>query len=274
MVLGAGAPPAAASLTLGQLAPGSPPQGFSDPSGMWDIAQPTVTSGNSYVVPEDGTITSWSHNAAAPAGQMLTFKVFRPVTGLTYTVVGHDGPRTLTGGALNTFPTSILVKPGDVIGLFFSLAAPAKAATFLVPGEPFLFRDGNLADGESGAFKDSPGRRVNATAVFVPSNAFALGDLRRNTRKGTATLTVTGVPNPGELVLAGKGVKTARAGGAVIAKTVTAPGDVKLKIRATGKKKRRLNATGKVKLNLAVTYTPTGGDPSTQTLRVKLKKKL
>ena len=32
--------------------------------------------------------------------------------------------------------------------------------------------------------------------------------------------------------------------------------------------------TGKVKLNLAITYTPTGGDPSTQSVKVKLKKKL
>ena len=41
-----------------------------------------------------------------------------------------------------------------------------------------------------------------------------------------------------------------------------------------GKKKRKLNETGKVKLNVAITYTPTGGVPSTQSLKVKLKKKL
>jgi hypothetical protein len=29
-----------------------------------------------------------------------------------------------------------------------------------------------------------------------------------------------------------------------------------------------------VKLSVAVTYTPTGGDPSTQSVKVKLKKKL
>jgi hypothetical protein len=33
-------------------------------------------------------------------------------------------------------------------------------------------------------------------------------------------------------------------------------------------------SNGKVKLNVAVTYTPTGGDPSSQSLEVKLKKKL
>ena len=29
-----------------------------------------------------------------------------------------------------------------------------------------------------------------------------------------------------------------------------------------------------MKLNVAITYTPTGGDPSTQSVKVKLKKKL
>ncbi|MGZ5330876.1 MAG: hypothetical protein ACXWFH_06180 [Solirubrobacterales bacterium] len=45
-------------------------------------------------------------------------------------------------------------------------------------------------------------------------------------------------------------------------------------IRAKGKKKRKLNDKGKVKLNAAISYTPTGGDPSTQSQKVKLKKKL
>lgn len=266
--LAVSASPAAASVTLGQLAPGSPPTGFADPSGSWDAAQPTVTSGNTYVVPGNGTITSWSHNAAAPAGQELTFKVFRPVTGLTYTVVGHDGPRSLTGGAVNTFPSSIPVKPGDVIGLFWNLAPPAKAAIFIVPGDPFLHRDGDLVDGEPGVFNNSPGRRVNATAVFVPSNAFGLGDVKRNKKRGTATLTVD-IPNPGELALSGKGVKSA---GAVAAKSVPEAGQVKLLIKAKGKQKRTLNETGKVKIKPKVTYTPTGGDPSTQSRKLKLKK--
>jgi hypothetical protein len=270
MALAAGASPSAASITIGQLAPGSPPPGFADPSGTMDIAQPTVTSGNTYVMPGTGTITSWSHNAAAPAGQMLTFKVFRQVAGLTYMVVGHDGPRALTGGVLNTFPSSIPVRAGDVIGLYFDVAPPAKATVFIVPGEPFLFRNGNLADGESDAFIASLDRRVNATAVFAPTNTFTLGATARNRKKGTATITAN-VPNPGELTGSGNGVKAA--GAAKISKTVTAPGEVKLLIKAKGKKKRKLNKTGKVKLKVAVTYTPTGGDPSTRSLKVKLKKR-
>ena len=270
LALIAGASQSAASITVGQLAPGSPPPGFADPSGTLDIAQPTVTSGNTYVVPGNGTITSWSHNAAAPAGQELTFKIFRLVSGLTYTAVGHDGPRPLAGGALNTFPSSIAVKPGDVIGLSYNVAPPAKAAVFVVPGESYLFRNGNLGDGESDAFTQSQGYRVNATAVFVPSNTFGLGAVERNKKKGTATLTVN-VPNPGELTGSGNGASAA--GVAVISKAVP-PGTAQLLIKAKGKKKKKLNQKGKVKLNVGVTYTPTGGDPSTQSVKVKLKKKL
>jgi hypothetical protein len=264
------ASPAGAAVTIGQLAPGSPPPGFADPSGTLDIAQPTVTSGNTYVVPGNGTITSWSHNAAAPAGQELTFKIFRLVSGLTYTAVGHDGPRPLAGGALNTFPSSIAVKPGDVIGLSYNVAPPAKAAVFVAPGESYLFRNGNLGDGESDAFTQSQGYRVNATAVFVPSNTFGLGAVERNKKKGTATLTIN-VPNPGELTGSGKGVSAARAAAAVISKAVN-PGQAQLLLKAKGKKKRKLTETGKVKLNVAITYTPTGGEPATQSLKVKLKK--
>ena len=80
------------------------------------------------------------------------------------------------------------------------------------------------------------------------------------------------VPNPGELTGSGKGVKVASA--ARISKTVSAPGEVKLTIKAKGKKKGTLNETGKVKLRPKITYTPTGGDPSTQSVKVKLKKNL
>jgi hypothetical protein len=76
--------------------------------------------------------------------------------------------------------------------------------------------------------------------------------------------------DPGELTGSGKDVKVA--GAAVISKAVTAPGDVKLTIRAKGKKLRKLNDTGKVNVTPKITYTPTGGDPSAQSKKLKLKK--
>ena len=47
---------------------------------------------------------------------------------------------------------------------------------------------------------------------------------------------------------------------------------MQLLIKAAGKKLRKLNETGKVTVKPRVTYTPTGGDPSTRSRTVKLVK--
>ncbi len=271
--LAASASSAAASVTIGQLAPANPP--VTCVISPFDLVQPTVASGNSYTVPalppaSALVVSSWSHNAAAGAGQMLTMKVFRKVADPnTYQVVGHDGPRPLSASALNTFPASIAVKAGDVLGLNDVNASTVSNACLFAtdPGESHLEVFGDLADGASADFgAGDPALRINATAVVEPTNTFTLGAITRNKKKGTATL-MANVPNPGELALSGNGVKSA--GGAV-----NAPGAAELMIRAKGKKKRKLNETGKVKLKPKVTYTPTGGDPSTQSIKVKLTKKL
>ena len=256
--LAASASPVAASVTIGQLA--APPSGSCIEG--YDWVQRTITSGNTYVVPAAGTVTSWSTNANADPGQMLTMKVYRQVTGLTYLVVGHDGPRTLTGG-LNTFPASVTVKRGDLLGLHVDAGLPS--CIIGEGGEP-LFRSGDLADGQSGTFAPEFGR-LNLTAVVNPSNSFTLGDVDRNKKKGTATLTVAAIPNPGELALFGKGLKRREV-------SVGAPGDLELRIKTKGKKKENLNEEGKVKATPKVTFTPTGGDPNTQSRKLKLKKRL
>jgi hypothetical protein len=274
------ASPAGASITIGQPAPGVSPPGYLDGECggpvPGDYLQQTVISGSSYVVPGLGVITSWSHNAGDGSGMTLTFKVFRHFGGALFTAIGHSGPFPLLPSTINTFPAHIPVSTGDIIGLRVPTATPGVACDFDAPGEVGeLTTEADLADGQSGTFTPSSplgNYRVNMSAVFEPSNAFTLGKITRNRKKGTATLTVD-VPNPGGLALSGKGVKTARVG-AVISTAVAAPGAVKLLIRAKGKKKRKLRETGKVKLKPKITYTPTGGDPSTQSRKVTLKKRL
>jgi hypothetical protein len=103
-------------------------------------------------------------------------------------------------------------------------------------------------------------------------NAFTIDSITRNKKKGNATITGS-EQFPGELAGSGKGVKAASASGAVISRSVVA-GQAQLVIKAKGKKRRKLNQTGKVKLNVKVTYTAAGGSPETQSVKVKLKKKL
>jgi Ca2+-binding RTX toxin-like protein len=181
-VLIANASPAGAAVTIGQLAPPSPPPDCG--AVQIDSVQPTVTSGNSYVVPGTGTITSWSHQAALNVGQTLTVKIFRKVAEpARYAVVGHDGPRTLAASTLNTFPTNIAVKPGDVLGLNDYSPGAANACYFIVPGDSRLGRLGDLADGESGDFDISfEDARLNIQAVFEPDcDQDGLGDETQDT---------------------------------------------------------------------------------------------
>lgn len=268
---------AEASVTIGQTDPEIPPP-MSSCAGVVPqaMAQPTVTSGNSYVVPatvQQGAITAWSHNAFSAANQPVTMKVFRLVGGTTYRVVGHDGPRTLSGPGLVTFSgITVPVQAGDVLGLNSGTGSGFVQCMFVAAGDTMLYANpSDAADGQEVAFTTVPDRRPNVSAVVAPTNTFTLGQITRKKKKGSATLTVN-VPNPGELTASGKGVSAA--GAAVISKTVGAPGDVQLLIKAKGKKKKQLNKKGKVKVTLNVAYTPTGGDPATQPETVKLKKKL
>lgn len=271
-LLTASASPAGASVTVGQVAPDT--TAARTCVSPVDRVQPTVTGGNSYIIPANGTITSWSTTTSGDGGGQLKLKVFRHVAGTTYMAVAHDAPRDLALDTINTFSTSVAVRAGDLLGLNSFSGTPDCA--FLVTGETYLrTTTSDLADGESADFTQSTiDRRLNVSAVLDPSNTFRLGKVKRNKNKGTATITVKDIPNPGELALAGRGIKVARTAGAVIAKTVTAPGDVKLTIRAKGKKKRKLNETGKVKVKPKITFTPTGGDPNTQSRKLKLKKNL
>jgi Abnormal spindle-like microcephaly-assoc'd, ASPM-SPD-2-Hydin len=95
------------------------------------------------------------------------------------------------------------------------------------------------------------------------SNGFTFGKLKRNAKKGIATLSVK-VPGPGNLTLGGKGVKRAK-------KSAAAAGPVKLKVRPTGKKRTELRRTGTVKVRVKVTYAPTGGTPASKSRAVKLR---
>lgn len=262
---------AAASVTIGQVDP--VPEGTCGSNN--DFAQLAVGSGNGYVVPETGTVTSWSHNARDGGSQEMTLKVFRKLADpANYVVVGHDGPRPLAPSTLNTFPTSIGVRPGDILGLNTG-SGNFTDCIFYPPGtgDTHLLRsNSNLGDAEFGDFGAFAGGRLNVSAIFVPTNTFTLGATTRNKKKGTATVEVT-IPNPGELTTSGKGVKAAAGSQAVISKTVTAPGAVNLVIKAKGRKRKTLNLTGKVLLKPTITYTPAGGDPTTQSLKVKLKKR-
>jgi hypothetical protein len=199
-------------------------------------------------------------------------KIFRPVPGQAgfYQVVGHSGPRTITAGgtAGNTIPADVPVKAGDLLGFHTLTTGDCIIPVLGETGRLFFF--GDLSDGQSGGpFGSEGGSRLDIEANFVPDNGFSLSGVRRNRKKGSVSLSFS-LPNPGELAGSGMGAKVSSQ--ARTSKAVGA-GPAQLLVKAKGKKKAALNATGKVKLRVSITYTPTGGDPSTQSVKVKLVKR-
>ena len=259
--LAAGVSPASASVKLGAVPATTPNNTCTNLKEDWVQSGPAT--GNPYVVPDlAGSITSWSTQTSASANQVWTFKVFRHVTGTTYRVVGHDGPRVLTPGKLNTFKTDIAVMPGDLIGMNDNdTATPVSTScAFVFPGATVSWFFGSLGDGQADSFGSTVAdRRLNVEAAFEPRNRFTVSSVVRNRKRGTAVLTLV-LPNPGELTAVGPGAK-------VLAS------QTQLFVKAKGAKKRKLNRKGRAKINLAITYVPTGGTARTQHAKFKLIKR-
>jgi hypothetical protein len=250
--------PAAATVTLGQLAPTSPtPQCTSTA----DFLQPSITGGNLYIARQAGTITSWSTRSSG-AGASYVFKVFRRTSDPDiFRVIAHASPHVLTAG-VNRVPVNVAVRSGDMIGL--NESGGANSCTFAQPGDGVLTRAGGLSDGSSGQFGPQADVRLNLSAVLVPSNDFSITSITRDRKHGTATVLLS-VSNPGQLTITGKGLKKRPV------KNIAVAGTAQFNIAATGKLKRKLEKTGKLALTPTLTFFPTGGDAASQSFIVNLR---
>jgi hypothetical protein len=100
------------------------------------------------------------------------------------------------------------------------------------------------------------------TNPTVISNAFTFGKLKRNKKKGTATLTVN-VPGRGTITLSGDGIQT-------VTQRTDEAGNVTLTIKPNRRTRRKLNRRGRAKITIEATFTPRGGSPKTQPLSFRL----
>lgn len=259
----AGATPARADVTVGQLAP-APPTPSSTCSGA-DLLEPSVTGGNLYTAKEAGEISSWSTNSSI-GGATYTFKVFRRTSDPdVFEVTSHAPSRMLSAGSgIRTFSAGLHVESGDMIG--FNVNS-TSSCVFPVTGDSVLTRAGNLGDGGMGTFTAQDDIRLNLSATLVPTNTLTFAGVARNKKFGTAILTVD-LSNPGTAVMTGKGIKKRRK-----SKSTAVAGPVTFAISPAAPTLRRLNRKGSALVHLTVTFTPPGGDPHSESLAVKLKKR-
>jgi hypothetical protein len=216
------------------------------------------------VARQAGTITSWSTNSSGGGGRYV-IKIFRRTPDPDIFRVMAHAPSVLLSNGINTVPVKLPVESGDMIGLN-QTSGPSNACIFPVAGDSVLTRSGNLSDGSSGVFAAQNDVRLNLSAVLVPDNSFTFGGVTHDLKRGTAQVIAT-MSNPGTVTVGGKGLRKRSA------KSLAVAGPVTFHLAATGRAARRLARKGRVMVSLTVTFSPTGGDPSSQSIRLKLRKK-
>ena len=263
--------------------------------------------GNSYTVPSDGVITSWSFAAAAGVTAPLKLKVVRRAGGDNFTTVGDSQLETPMPATLNTWPTRIAVKTGDVPAHFYPnvgtvswrFTSDAEYTTNEFGGPP---GDPNLDPPPDTTIDYGPStsnQQIDLSAVVEPdADRDGFGSKTQDKCAGTAgnfngcpntvqvdkikqkgdtkvkvTATVPGagtlaIGSASDPALASKSAKSLKA----VTTTVTAINrtSVALTLKLTKSSIGKLAGSGKLKLKVKAVYTPLGGPPgSTKKKRLK-----
>jgi hypothetical protein len=116
LALIAGATPATAATTVGQVDTGPNP---TDCPALTALVTTSVSDGNTFTVPAGGVITSWQTNAGPGADQSAKLKIFRSTAApATYLVVGQSAFQPITASLLNgPLPVRIPVQSGDYVSI-------------------------------------------------------------------------------------------------------------------------------------------------------------
>jgi hypothetical protein len=301
LTLAASAPSAGATVPIGSTF--TPAEDF---GGSGTFIQST-SPGNSYAAPTDGVITRWSYQSVADPTPPLKLKILRPAGGDDFTTVGDSQLETVMPTALNTFPTRIAVKAGDLLGEFYSdttfsftrfIAGFGTEEISGTPGDPGL----DPPPGTTVTYSPNTEIQIDVAAVLEPdADHDGFGDETQDKCVGTAgtfngcpsTVAINSAKQKGKkpkvkVTATVPGAGTLKAGSANDASLVSASSSTSLKavsqrITSTSKQqvtltltlrksaKKKLAEKGKLKTRVKVVYTPAGGPPASQTAKVKLR---
>ena len=153
--------------------------------------QASTAGGPSYEMPADGTIARWSHTGAPDDAGSGRLQVWRRAGGTSFRLVGRSELRTFSPGA-NSFPTSIPVRAGDVLGLRSD--AEAGCTFGAAVGDVVRYDGPGASDPLPGSTRsmsfDDPELRVNVAATLVPDERVAL-DVEAAARQRPDELSLT-----------------------------------------------------------------------------------
>ena len=139
----------------------------------------------------------------------------------------------------------------------------AGAGALLLPSAVAADRSGAIYVSDVGAGRIGYFGEPSRTPCV--RNLFDFGALKRDRRRGTASLAVK-VPGPGSLVVRGKGIKRVEV-------HPEGAGAATVRIRPRAKARRRLSRKGEADVWISVTYTPPNGGANTRLTRIELRKR-
>ena len=121
---------------------------------------------NQFVVPFDGVITSWSHLGGTFPPPQMKLKVGR-VEAASLTITGESALQTPQAATLNTFPTQITARAGEVIGFYHVGSNFADCAATGQTGYTDVFTQGDILPGATGSpITPEPGGHLDIAAVL------------------------------------------------------------------------------------------------------------
>ncbi len=166
--------------------------------------------------------------------------------------------------------------PADYAPLPANILAIARTGIDAVDWEKGTGGGGGGGGGDDNGGGDNGGGGGGKTPeVTKPSNRFTLPRKSISSKTGGATVSVK-LPGAGKLEMVGTakvGKKKVKVGRTVL--NANKAGTFGLQLKPSGAAKRQLRKKGKLKVSLQLTFTPVGGDSSTQnsSITLKLKKK-
>ncbi len=183
-----------AQIGIGQLAGSTSAEEECSPPAPFDEWQIAVSAGTSYAVPTAGVITAWSTNAGPAPKQRLGFKVFRPSGTGSYLVAGQDATRMLAPSVLNTFPVSIPVQAGDIIGLYVPILSHSSCAfPTLSAADQVAFAKGGAPAGSAISPEGLEGEfRLNVSASLLQPPTIAAISRPRGSVTGGSQVSISG----------------------------------------------------------------------------------
>ena len=127
----------------------------------------------SFRIPRNGVITAWAHNSRGISGSKLKLKVFRPMRGGRFKMIGESAYGRFDENGVITKRTRIRVRRGDVLGLGLANNAPSSPTSCFDPGgfrgDREFARAEDIRRGEVRRFPAGPFQvRLNVRARLEP----------------------------------------------------------------------------------------------------------